>query len=476
MNRSSRLAALLGAFAFCSSPLAAQSGQETSPLFADAEAGTRFGLHVTDEAGREIVSIAADDRFVPASNTKLYTTALAFETLSVEGPDERGGASVSLRPAAGAPDVILSGFGDARLSSAADCEVDCLAELADSVAATVRTVGDVVGDDSYFPDERWPGGMSWNNMVTRYGTAISALTVDDNEWTFTLSPAPVGERAEASGDGYYTLRSAVTVGNSTDLMTMRQPGTDILRVAGTVAQDALPYRMRLGVEDPARRAAWLLRNMLEDRGVTVTGSVTVRHRPLTPADEAGAEPVRPPRGPALAKLTPPPLSEDILRVNKESQNLHAELLLRRAGAAGGSGSVASGLLKEEAMLDRAGVERWRYDFADGSGMSNYNRVTPSGTVAFLRWTQTRPWGAAWRETLPVAGVDGTLARRFDGTPLEGKLFAKTGSLNGASALSGFLIAASGRTLIFSVLANDMPAGVSATDDMDAALLRVAAAN
>ena len=79
-------------------------------------------------------------------------------------------------------------------------------------------------------------------------------------------------------------------------------------------------------------------------------------------------------------------------------------------------------------------------------------------------------------TLPVGGVDGTLARRFGGTILDRKLFAKTGTLNATNALSGYMIAASGRTLTFSVYANDVPDGTSATKAMDAALVLIAAAN
>ena len=152
------------------------------------------------------------------------------------------------------------------------------------------------------------------------------------------------------------------------------------------------------------------------------------------------------------------------------------MFLRRIGAVAGSGSVADGRAAVIAMLDRAGVQRWAYDFADGSGMSSYNRITPRATVRFLRWTQAQPWAAAWRATLPVGGLDGTLARRFKGTPLDGKLFAKTGSLNAANALSGFLITAKGRTLTFAALANDMPDDASATRSIDQALLAIAAAN
>jgi D-alanyl-D-alanine carboxypeptidase/D-alanyl-D-alanine-endopeptidase (penicillin-binding protein 4) len=109
-------------------------------------------------------------------------------------------------------------------------------------------------------------------------------------------------------------------------------------------------------------------------------------------------------------------------------------------------------------------------------MSSYNRVAPRGVVMFLRWVAAQPWGAAWRATLPIAGVDGTLARRFKGTPLEGKLFAKTGTLNATNGLSGYMIARSGRILTFSAYANDVPEGVVATKAMDAALELVAGEN
>jgi D-alanyl-D-alanine carboxypeptidase/D-alanyl-D-alanine-endopeptidase (penicillin-binding protein 4) len=128
------------------------------------------------------------------------------------------------------------------------------------------------------------------------------------------------------------------------------------------------------------------------------------------------------------------------------------------------------------MLERAKVPRAAWDFSDGSGMSTYNRIAPRGTVTLLRWIAVQPWGAAWRSTLPVGGVDGTLSRRFRGTPLEGRIFAKTGTINASFALSGYMIAASGRTLTFSILANDVPEDSKATEAMDSALAMIAAEN
>ncbi|QDZ08617.1 D-alanyl-D-alanine carboxypeptidase/D-alanyl-D-alanine-endopeptidase [Sphingomonas panacisoli] len=441
---------------------------------AQAAAGTRFGLLVVDEQGREVIVINPDQRFIPASNTKMYTTAAAYATLpDMTGPDTTGGAAVRLE----GRDVVLIGNGDARLSSADDCAVDCLATLADAIATKTKVVGNIIGDDTLFPDQRWGPGMSWNNIPTRSGTGISALTLDDNEL-----PVTVGTDGKATLPAYYSVDNRVTVvpGAKSDIGFDRDPNGYVLRLTGTIGADAKPEQLRVGIDDPARYAAWRLGEMLKVRGVKVTGKIDVRHRVLTAADDpairGAALPARPPAEPVLAKLIPPPLADDVVLTNKVSQNLHADLFLRRVALVNGTGSIADGQVAVRTMLAKAGVARTAFDFSDGSGMSSYNRVAPRASVGLLRWVAAQPWGAAWRASLPVGGVDGTLARRFAGTILDKKLFAKTGSLNATSALSGYMIAASGRTLTFSVYANDIPDGTSAIKAMDAALVLIAAAN
>jgi D-alanyl-D-alanine carboxypeptidase/D-alanyl-D-alanine-endopeptidase (penicillin-binding protein 4) len=452
---------------------------------AQAPTGTRFGLVVMAQDGRELIAINPDGRFIPASNTKMLTTAAAFASLpALDQPDAAGGAAVRLdRDGGRVADVILTGHGDARLSSAPDCVVDCLAALADAVAARTRRVRHVVGDDSLFPDQRWSPGMSWNNIQTRSGTAISALTIDDNELAMRVSPGAAGAQPAIDMLPYYeVLNFATTVAEGpTALEFHRLPNSRTLRLSGTIAAGAPPETLRLGIDDPAHFAAWRLRAHIEARGVRVTGETQVRHRPFTPADdpakrEGAAPPPRPAEAQALARLTPPPLAEDLTQVNKVSQNLHAELLIRRVGLVAGSGSIEEGVAAVAAMMDRAGVPRTAWDLSDGSGMSTYNRLSPRAVAALLRWAATQPWGAAWRATFPVAGVDGTLARRFRGTPLEGRLFAKTGTLNASNALSGYMVGRSGRTLIFSFFANDVPRDVSATEAMEATLALIAAEN
>jgi len=472
---------ILLALALIATPAAAQElplQQRVEASLAQAAPGTRFGLVVTDAEGHEIVALNPDQRFIPASNTKMFTTAAAFATLDVTAPDAAGGAAVRLEGG----DVILEGHGDARLSSAADCTVNCLATLADAIAARTRRVHDVVGDDTLYPDQRWGPGMSWNNIPTRSGTATSALTLDDNELPLMVTPGAIGEAPTLAVLPYYTIDNrAVTVASGeTALEFDREPNRMAIRLTGTIAVGAKPELLRFGIDDPAHYAAWRFRTLLEARGVRVRGAVSARHRPLTPADDPavrkGTPPARAPYPLPLASLTPPPLAGDLTVINKISQNLHAELMLRRVGLRDGTGSIADGVAAIRAMLTTAGVPRTAYDFSDGSGMSSYNRVSPRGTTIFLRWVAAQPWGAAWRDTLPIAGVQGTLSRRFHGTSLEGKLFAKTGTLNATNALSGYMIARSGRTLTFSIFANDVPADAGATKYMDAALVLIAEAN
>lgn len=477
-----KLHALAALALLLAAPAAAQDAslqQRVEAELAKAGPGVRFGLVVTDEQGREIVAIAPDARFIPASNTKMFTTAAAYAAMpDLDAPDTAGGAAVRIEDG----DVVLVGHGDARMSSAADCTTDCLATLADAVAAKRRTVRDVIGDDSLYPDQRWSLGMSWNNIPTRSGTAISALTLDSNELLVRATPGALGKPPGLDFAPYFEIDNrAVTVpGSRADLSFDRLPFARGVRLTGTIGAEVQLELVRLGIDDPAHYAAWTLRRMLEARGVRVTGKVDVRHRAATAADDPaarkGAPAVRVPRQAALAALVPPPLAEDVTLINKVSQNLHAELLLRRVGLVRGGGSSGDGLAEVRAMLARAGVPRTAYDFSDGSGMSTYNRVAPRGVTIFLRWIAAQPWGPAWRATLPVGGVDGTLSRRFKGTLLEGRLFAKTGTINATNALSGYMTAKSGRTLVFSAYANDVPEGVAATPAMDAALLLIAEAN
>ena len=450
--------------------------------------GTRWGLVVMTMDGRELVSIRPDERFTPASNTKLFTVAAAFHRLGdLTRPDPAMGAAVLIEPREDAPpDVVLVGGGDAMLIDADDCERDCLSDLADMVVVNgFKRVGAIYGDDQLFPHEPWGPGWNQDDLIYRSGAPASALVVNSNEVVLEISPGEKpGDPVRAAwreDDSYYQIRNeAITVEGDKDMLRIEVlPDNEIVRLYGTLGGSVRPQRIPMAANDPATVAAFRFLRLLEERGIEVTGDVSPRHRLLTLADEpktrGEGSASETPRGIEIARLLPPPLIDDLRFLNKQSQNLHAEVVLRRLGLIEGGGSRREGLAVIETMLDEAGADRGTWDLSDGSGMSTYNRVTPRMVARFLRWTSQQPWSEAFRSTLAVGGIDGTLSRRFRDTALQNRIFAKTGTLTGTNALSGFMLSARGQMLIFSAYANDRPeeAG-SAIAALDQALLAIAA--
>mgnify|MGYP003631017729 FL=1 len=455
-------------------------------------AGVRWGLLVTDAQGHEIAAINPDQRFLPASNTKLFTTAAAFrwqEDLAAMLP--RLATFVALEDVGetGAPTLVLHGRGDPHLTDTPDCETRCLATLADAVAAIgLTSLTHVVGDDTWFPDERWGPAWSWDDLQTSYGTATSALTINNNTATLTVAPASEGAPANvtwAPSDAAYTIVNDTVTAEwpgqgdeapEDDLIVSHLPGTSLVHVAGHVPPGSAPRAFQLGLDDPALAAATRLTALLQARGITVEGPPMARHRaPGTPPEAAftGLDDGDPP----LAALAPPAFPDALADISKDSQNLYAELMLRHLGHLSEDGAAEAGLARVDALLEEAGAAPNGHDLFDGSGMSVYNRVSPRTIVTLLTYAAAQDWGSAWKDTFPIGGVDGSLQRRFRGTILEGKIFAKTGTLKGTNALSGYMTAASGQTLTFAIIANERPLAVSsATPMMDAALIRIAAGN
>ncbi len=513
---------LIAAFALLPAPVPAVAAdglqQQVVQVLAEAGPGIRWGVVVADSDGKEIVALDPEGRYVPASNTKLFTTAAAlWKFTDIDQPDVGARTSAYLiRSKTKVPDVVLYGRGDARLSSARDCKVDCLDALAVEVAAKTRRVGNVTGDDTAFLDQRWSPGMSWNNIPTDSGTGISALSLDNNEVVVTVSPGKDGGPPSIVGPSYFAFENRAVSYSKVEMAAAaipgpeqtvptpalpapsvedqpkpieftRMPGSNIVRVMGAIKLGSAPVKLVLGIDDPAEYTAWAFAQALRKRGVVIGGKVSAKHwserRTESTSDQANDVADVAALAGAMAReeidkagTAPPPLAEDLTIINKQSQNLHAELLLRRLGAESGDGSIEGGQKVVTALLTEAGLKPQQYFFADGSGMSSYNRVSPRGMVSFLRWTQGHPWGARFKTTLPIGGIDGTLSKRFKGTALEGKIMAKTGTLNATNALAGFLTTKSGKMLIFSAYANDVPENVKATRAMDKALLLVAEAN
>lgn len=241
----------------------------------------------------------------------------------------------------------------------------------------------------------------------------------------------------------------------------------MVRAWGTIPANGL--HAGLAIEDPAEFTAAAFKQALAARGVEVTGSAVSRHKfsletkefaeersqvlHLTPSQESMiAAPLAGKQ--LLASHVSVTAAEDITVTNKVSQNLHAELLLRLLGKEFGTdGSFAQGSRVVRQFLVDAGVNDSDFFLYDGSGMSPDDRIAPRAYAQLLSYASRQGWGKAWRDSFPVAGVDGTLAARFKNSPLKGKLWAKTGTLNETNTLSGYLTAASGKTVAFSILVN-----------------------
>jgi D-alanyl-D-alanine carboxypeptidase/D-alanyl-D-alanine-endopeptidase (penicillin-binding protein 4) len=404
---------------------------------------------------------------------------------------EPGANPAASGPAAANP-ATASAAGEAERVPRAMDVLDLLAGQVEQ--AGVRAVdGNVVGDDSFFLDEPWGQGWKWNDLQWRSAAAVSALTFNENVVELTIAAgaeSSAGAASEAAGAGvteaawapnvdYYTLDSAMSLaprGETAHPGLERRPGSMLARAWGTAPAGG--FHAELAVEDPAEFTAAAFRQALRDHGVTVTGGARSRHRDsIGTGDFAGerAEPLPLLARSQLATAAAPlegrkvlaahisvPVVQDVMVTNKVSQNLHAELLLRLLGKVhGADGSFEQGARVVRQFLVNAGVEDDDFFFYDGSGMSPDDRIAPRALTQLLAYAWRQPWGAAWRDTLPVAGVDGTLAERFRNSPLKGRLWAKTGTLNEVNALSGYLTAASGKTLAFSILVNGRRPGSEA---------------
>ena len=351
-----------------------------------------------------------------------------------------------------------------------------LSLLAEQVEQSgVRTIdGDVVGDDSFFLDEPYATAWGWDDLQWAYGAPASALSFNENMTDLRVSAdssAPSGVASDWDpAVEYFTLDNQMTMAGPNEQAhpgLQRMPGSMLVRAWGTAP--ATGFSAELAVEEPAEFTAVAFKQALLMRGIQVTGSPTAAHRYSNgTGDFVGerAEPVHLERSYLQTVVAPVtgrrvlgthisvPLAEDIKVTNKVSQNLHAELLLRLLGKEfGKDGSLAQGTRVTRQFLVDTGVSDEDFFFYDGSGMSMDDRIAPRAFTHLLAWVAKQPWGLEFRATLPVAGVDGTLTNRFRNSPLKGKLWAKTGTLNEAVALSGYLQAASGKVMVFSVMVN-----------------------
>jgi D-alanyl-D-alanine carboxypeptidase/D-alanyl-D-alanine-endopeptidase (penicillin-binding protein 4) len=248
----------------------------------------------------------------------------------------------------------------------------------------------------------------------------------------------------------------------------RDPGSKSVLLWGSLPVGDQGLKTPLAIEDPAEFTALIFRIMLERRGITVTGKTRARHgdrakfydqpQPApaaSPAPEAAIVAPAPVAIAPLAEHVSLPLLEDIRVTNKTSENLHAELALRLVGKLAGTGaSFEGGSAAVKQFLVNAGIHDDEFVFLDGSGLSRRDLVTPAAVVQLLIYASHQPWGAAYEESLPVSGADGSLSERFVNTPAGGLIHAKTGTLSHVNSLSGYGQTRKGKRFVFSIFCNN----------------------
>lgn len=395
-----------------------------------------------------------------------------------------------------------------------DAPLHVLNELAVRVAsAGIREIGGrIIGDATYFPQESYGPGWAWDDLQWGYGAPVSALTINDNVVYLGIAPgakpgdpaaiswnptaldtlavtsptqdAPPATTGQADGGAvtprflgsapdFYSQNNLVVTtaaGTPQQIGVDLPPGSGSVHLYGTIPMDSQGAHLALAIQSPAAFAATAFKTLLQEHGVKSSGAAhgeePAEARAL-PSEDRPSEPLLlhslgatslpfdlKPGETILATHTSPPLSQEATVINKVSQNLHAELLLRElAKSQTGEGSFSQGTRVMRQFLTDAGIDPGDFLFYDGSGLSPKDQVTPRATTMLLAYAARQPWGAMYRATLPVGGVDGSLALRFLQSPLKGKIFAKTGTLAEVNALSGYMTAASGRTVIFSILCN-----------------------
>lgn len=443
-----------------------------APQLARAYAGIEV-MRLSD--GHVLYAHNAGRLFTPASNMKLFTTALALMKL---GPDYR----LTTQICASAPidaagvltgDLELIGGGDPSMSGrvypytkAASREAytfTAIDELADQLIAhgLKRVEGNVVGDDTRYVWEPQPGPWSSEDATQEYGAPVSALILDDNTFELTLRPgAQEGDLARVTltpAFENFVIDNRVTTGERGErkIEFYRNASGRELHIWGVIGKRDAGFTEALAIGDPALYAAKVLRDALLQRGVEIRGPAVARHHfpDDRPQNDAVASVPQP--GVVLAERQSPPLIELLQVVDKVSQNLHAEILLREVAAASGhTGSRAAGLAIMDEFLAGIGISKADRQFTDGSGLSRSTLVSPAAIVKLLAYMNASKYSGQWLALLPIGGEDGTLASRFAGHPEAHAIRAKTGTLDHVRALSGYADTRAHGRVAFSILAND----------------------
>jgi len=425
-----------------------------------------WGIVAVDvSTGEMLLEHNADLRFVPASNVKIPVTAAAMGLL---GPVYRWRTTfLSTDPPADRVlqgDLFVVSSGDPTLGAPffdpPESGVEAL-RLAVARAGVESVRGALVLDVSGWDSTTVLPTWMVEDLAPAYGATGGAFAIHGGELEIEITAgATVGAPALV---GWHPrgltpfVESAVTTaepGTEVDLHPGYLPESRRWLVTGSVPLGAT-RRIRVAQRDPVRLAADVLEQRFRASGPSPAAETRILWDPGVPAVSGclSSELLSCPELHWLGQLLSPPL-EEVVRISlARSHNWTAEQLLRTLGAElRGEGSTAAGIeVVTEWLVNGVGLDSLSFHLRDGSGLSAFNLVSPRALVEILAHTRRLPWGETFRNAMATPGQDGTLENRLNG--LEGRVFAKTGTISHVNGLSGYLVAEDGREIAFSILTN-----------------------
>ncbi len=436
-------------------------------LIADTQqAGAEIGIKIIElKGGRVLYEKNAQKLFHPASVQKLLTTACALDILGSKYRFPLT-ASVTSPPEGGIVhgDMVVKGTGDPLLKVA---DFDSVIARLD-LAGIRRIEGDLVGDASFFDTIPWGQGWMWDDEPNSDEAFITPLTVEGNCITVTVSPGPTaGSGAVVS---FSPITDYVTLQNQCITTSMveeappavhRSHGLNTVLVDGTIGRHSEPVEVTISVAEPALYFIHLFIGELQSHGITLTGHGRV-----------GTS-----RGEREIARTGHLLDSVVHFTNKTSYNLGAETILKTLGAHkfGPPGSAENGIRVIKEYLAENHIDTSKMRLVDGSGVSWYNLLSPDGMVGLLahEYHNTKNFPVFY-ESLPVAGVDGTLKNRLGGTQAAGNVHAKTGTLLGVSTLAGYVRTADKHLLAFCIMTDHYPDRIVASRNLQDTVMKMLA--
>ncbi|MDQ2096250.1 MAG: D-alanyl-D-alanine carboxypeptidase/D-alanyl-D-alanine-endopeptidase [Tychonema bourrellyi B0820] len=380
--------------------------------------------------------------FIPASNVKLLTTAAALQKL---GGDFRIKTSVYSGENG---NLHIVGRGD---PSIAEAQLKSLAQQLKQRG--ISRVNELIGDDSYFQGNPVNPNWEWEDAQAGYGAPINSLIFNQNAIELILSPQAIGQPLKVTFaqpkpiNQWQIQNNSVTVGqNKSEFVEVgREFDKPILRVSGQLRVGAESESAYVAVVNPANNFLQHFQQVLAGEGIPVKQALVASNFRNFSQE--------------LANIESPPLAELVKETNRESNNVYAEVLLRLLGKETGKMPVSQeqdtmeiGLKELKTTLTQLGINPNTYKLADGSGLSRHNLISPEALVQTLRLMANSPLASIYRASLPVAGESGTLKNRFL-TPNRVILQAKTGTLSGVAALSGYVEVPNYEPLVFSIMVN-----------------------